>query len=184
MFANPYNLALRMLLDSIRLIKNAKKHQQITPIVIYNCNLYLSKQDKLYNAFPILNILGTVKYYLLNTFLQPLVNKLQQLDNRILDVEDRYNSSLFTLRAHVLLVIRDSLAIAQIIGTKLLGAALKLCRMCNKKGTLSYKGRKTIYYFLHNNYSKLVMRYNFLSNIKTFYVILRQIGAAICAQLL
>ena len=173
MFANPYNLALYMLLDSIRLVKNAKKHQQITLIVIYNYNLYLSKQDKLHNAFPILNILSIVKYYLLNTFLQPLVNKLQQLDNRILDVEDKHNSSLFTLQAHVLLVIGDSLAITQIIKTKLLVAALKLCYMYNKESTLSYKGRKTTYYFLHNNYSKPTMRLNLASNIKTFYFMLR-----------
>jgi hypothetical protein len=51
--------------------------------------------------------------------------------------------------------------------------------MCNKEGTLSYRGRKTTYYFLHNNYSKLAMRPNLPSNIKTFNLMLRQIGAAV-----
>ena len=166
MFANPYNLALRMLLNRIKLVKNIKKYQQIIPVVIYNCNLYLSERDKLHNAFPMLNIPSIVKYYLLNTFLQPLVNKLQQLNSRILDIKDRYNSSLFTLQAHVLLIIKNSLAITQIIRTKLLG-------IYNKEGTLSYKERKTTYYFLHNNYSKPAMRLNLASNIKTFYFILR-----------
>jgi len=96
-------------------------------------------------------------------------------------VEDRHNSSLFTLQAHVLLVTGDSLAIAQIIGTKLLGAALKLCRMCNKEGTLSCKERKITYYFLYNDYSKPAMRLNLTSNIKTFYLMLRQISATIRA---
>jgi hypothetical protein len=53
--------------------------------------------------------------------------------------------------------------------------------MYNKEGTLSYKRRKTTYYFLHNNYSKLAMRLNLASNIKTFYLILRQISATVCA---
>jgi hypothetical protein len=51
--------------------------------------------------------------------------------------------------------------------------------MYNKEGTLSYKGKKTTYYFLYNNYSKLAMRLNFTSNIKTFYLMLRQISATI-----
>jgi hypothetical protein len=53
--------------------------------------------------------------------------------------------------------------------------------MYNKEGTLFYKERKTTYYFLYNNYSKLTMRLNFTSNIKTFYFILRQISATIYA---
>ena len=77
------------------------------------------------------------------------------------------------MRAHVLLVIGDSLAIAQLIGTKLLGTALKLCCIYNKEGTLSCKERKTIYYFLYTNYSKPAMRLNLTSNIKTFNLILR-----------
>jgi len=80
-----------------------------------------------------------------------------------------------------LLVTGDSLAITQIIGIKLLGAALKLCYMYNKEGTLFYKGRKITYYFLHNNYSKPAMRLNLASDIKTFYLMLRQISATIRA---
>ena len=77
------------------------------------------------------------------------------------------------MRAHVLLVTRDSLAITQIIETKLLGVALKLYYIYNKEGTLSCKRKKIIYYFLYNNYTKLTMRFNLSSNIKTFYLMLR-----------
>ena len=120
-----------------------------------------------------LNILGTVEYHSLNTFLWPLVNELQQLDNGILDVEDRHNGSFFTLRAHVLLVTGDGLAIAQIMGTKSLGAALKPCCMCDKEGTPSCKGRKTTYYFPHDDYSEPAMRPNLPGDIETFHVMSR-----------
>jgi hypothetical protein len=53
--------------------------------------------------------------------------------------------------------------------------------MYNKEGTPSCKGRKITYYFLHDNYSEPAMRPNLTSNIKTFYVMLRQIGAAVYA---
>jgi hypothetical protein len=159
-FTDRRDVALRMSIDGIGLVENAKSHQQVTPVVLYNCNIHPSERDKAENAIPSIIIPGTANHAYINTFLWPLFNELMQLNQGVHDVHDGHSNESFTLRAHVILVTGDGPAIAQVMGTKTPGAAKRPCRMCGIEGTRA-KSKKTNAVEGGNNNSKGKFTYYF-----------------------
>jgi hypothetical protein len=149
LFTDRRDLALRMSIDGIGLVENAKSCQQVSPVVLYNCNIHPSERDKPEYAMLVINVPGTAKHTYINTFLWPLVNELEQLSQGVPEVHDGHSNEVFTLRAHVILVTGDGPAIAQVMGTKTPGAAKRPCRMCGIEGTQVNTKNKSAYYFPH-----------------------------------
>jgi hypothetical protein len=58
-----------MSINSIRLVKNAKSYQQVSLVVLYNCNIHPSEQDKPKYAMLVINVPSTAKHTYINTFL-------------------------------------------------------------------------------------------------------------------
>jgi hypothetical protein len=133
-------------LDAIGLVRNAKKRQTVTPVVLYLLNLHPGTRESDSNALVTHVIPGGFVKEFVDTWLHPLVTELLDLDNGV-DAHDGAsgdNSTDFTLRAHVILVTGDGPAIADVMGTKSPGKSKQSCRLCPFTGT---QGRGNKYYY-------------------------------------
>jgi hypothetical protein len=75
-FQDYRELAIRLTLDAIGTVKNLKKRQSITPVVIYILNLPLATRDDASNAFLTHVISGGFDKEHADTWLQPLMDEL------------------------------------------------------------------------------------------------------------
>ena len=88
----------------------------------------------------------------INSFLRPLVDELQALENGQVTAIDGDTGKEFILRAHVLIVTGDGPAAAEAIGMKSPGNAYRPCRMCTITGVHRTDVRQSPYYVPHSNY--------------------------------
>jgi hypothetical protein len=136
---------MRLTLDAVGTIKNPKKRQSVTPVVIYILNLQSDIRDDALNALVTHIIPGGFDKDYADTWLQPLVSELHQLHYGV----DSYDGALrhnFSLKAYVILVTGDGPAIADVMGIKNPGKAKRSCRMCTFSGTLGRGGK---YFYPH-----------------------------------
>ena len=103
-FQDTRDLALRISLDGIGLVKNPRKNQSITPVVIYLLNLHPAVRDSHQNALTSLVIPGTFEEEYLDTWLEPLVVELSQLSRGIHRTLDGDAKKEFCMRAYPILV--------------------------------------------------------------------------------
>jgi hypothetical protein len=144
-FQDHRDLAMRLTIDAISTVKNPKKRQTVTPVVIYLLNLHPSIRDEASNTLTTHIIPGGFDKDYTDTWLSPLVTELDQLRQGV----NGYDGALgqdFNLYAHVILVTGDGPAIADVMGMKHPGKAKQSCRMCTFSGTL---GRGGQYFYPH-----------------------------------
>jgi hypothetical protein len=144
-FQDHRDIALRLTLDAIGIVKNPKKRQTLTPVVIYLLNLHPSVRDDSSNAMTTHIIPGGFNKDYMDTWLHPLVKELDQLRDGV-DAYDGASHQQFILKAHLILVTGDGPAIADVMGTKHPGKAKQSCRMCTFSGTLGRGGK---YFYPH-----------------------------------
>jgi hypothetical protein len=144
-FRDHRDLAIRLTLDAVGTVKNPKKRQSITPVVIYILNLPPTIRDDATNALITHVIPGGFDKEYADTWLQPLMDELHQLRGGI-DGYDGSRKEDFQITAHLILVTGDGPAIADIMGTKKPGKAKQSCRMCTFSGSLGRGGK---YFYPH-----------------------------------
>jgi hypothetical protein len=142
-FRDNRDLALRLTLDAIGVVKQPKKRQVITPVVLYLLNLHPSTRESASNALVTHLIPGSFNKVFIDTWLSPLIAELLELHSGVA-AYDGASQGDFTLRAHVILVTGDGPAIAEVMGTKSPGKAKQSCRLCPFTGT---QGRNRKYYY-------------------------------------
>jgi hypothetical protein len=142
-FHDNRDLALRLTLDGIGVVKHPKKRQLITPVVLYLLNLHPSIRENASNALVTHLIPGGFSKDFMDTWLHPLVEELLQLHDGV-PTYDGASRREFTLRAHLILVTGDGPAIADVMGTKSPGKSKQSCRLCPFTGT---QGRGRKYYY-------------------------------------
>jgi hypothetical protein len=126
LFKDPHDVALHLSLDGFQLT-NMSNHE-VTPVIFLNLNLPPQERYKVDNILAGMLIPGPKKPKVLDTFLRPLVNELNNLGgNGVLAVDGR-NYTEFQLRAWVTMVTGDGPALAEAIGMKRPGNALRPCR--------------------------------------------------------
>ena len=105
----------------------------------------------------------------LNSFLRPLVDELEALENGQVTAVDGDTGREFILHAHVLIVTGDGPATADAMGMKSPGNAFRSCRMCTIAGTRRTDVRQSPYYVPHTNYpfERPPIRTNLRDNINT-----------------
>jgi len=105
----------------------------------------------------------------LNSFLRPLVDELEALENGQVTAVDGDTGREFILHAHVLIVTGDGPATADAMGMKSPGNAFRPCRMCTIAGTRRTDVRQSPYYVPHTNYpfERPPIRTNLRDNINT-----------------
>jgi hypothetical protein len=144
-FQDHRDLAMRLTIDAISTVKNPKKRQSITPVVIYLLNLHPTLRDNASNTLTTHIIPGGFDKDYVDTWLYPLITELNQLREGV-DAYDGASNQDFTLKAHVILVTGDGPAVADVMGTKHPGKAKQSCRMCTFSGTLGRGGK---YFYPH-----------------------------------
>jgi hypothetical protein len=142
-FRDNRDLALRLTLDAIGVVKQPKKRQVITPVVLYLLNLHPSTRESASNALVTYLIPGSFNKAFIDTWLSPLIAELLELHSGVA-AYDGASQGDFTLRAHVILVTGDGPAIAEVMGTKSPRKAKQSCRLCPFTGT---QGRNRKYYY-------------------------------------
>jgi hypothetical protein len=144
-FRDDRDLAIRLTLDAVGTVKNPKKRQSVTPVVMYILNLPSHVRDDASNALVTHIIPGGFDKDYADTWLYPLVSELHLLRHGIRSY-DGASKQCFPLKAHVILVTGDGPAIAEVMGTKNPGKAKQSCRMCTFTGTLGRGGK---YFYPH-----------------------------------
>jgi hypothetical protein len=152
LFRDRHDVALHMSLDGVQVTN--MRHHEVTPVILINLNLPPGERYKIENILVSMVIPGPNKPKELDTFLQPLVEEMKQLDHGI-KAFDAYTKSAFTLKAWITIVTGDGPAISDAIGFKRPGNAFRPCRFCLIKGQMEQtelKRTKT-YYVPHTGYS-------------------------------
>jgi hypothetical protein len=145
LFNDPRDVALHMSLDGVQITN--MKHHEVTPIIFINLNLPPEERYQVKNILAGLLIPGPKKPMDLDTFLQPLVDELLELDKGV-PAFDGYTGARFLLRAWVTMVTGDGPALSDAIGMKRPGNALRPCRTCKIKA----KRGQRVYYVPHTDY--------------------------------
>jgi hypothetical protein len=146
LFRDPHDIALHMSLDGVQLTNMG--HHEVTPVIFVNLNLPPEERYQKKNILAGVVIPGLKKPRELDTFLRPLVDELLLLDKGV-DAFDSYRMAPFQLKAWVMMVTGDGPALANAIGMKRPGNALRPCRTCEIKAE---KSRNT-YYVPHSRYN-------------------------------
>jgi hypothetical protein len=134
-----------MSLDGMQLTN--MRHHEVTPVIFMNLNLPPEERYLVKNILAGLVIPGPKKPHDLDTFLRPLVDELLDLDKGVY-AWDGYSKTPFQLKAWVTMVTGDGPALADAIGMKRPGNAVRPCRTCEIKATMG----ETHYYVPHDNY--------------------------------
>lgn len=143
LFQDRHDIALQLSCDGVQV--TSMKNHEIFPVIVVNLNLppdvrYLQK-----NILSSFVVPGPKAPKRIDTFLQPLVDELHQLDSGI-DVVDGETLQTFTLRAWPILVTGDGPAIADVMGMKRPGNSQSPCRACHIQGRRSAtSGNTTLY---------------------------------------
>ena len=145
LFGDPHDVALHLSLDGVQLTNMS--NYEVTPVIYINLNLPPQERYKVNNILAGMLIPGPKKPKVLDTFLRPLVDELLQLGNGVSAVDGR-NCVEFRLRAWVTMVTGDGPALAEAIGMKRPGNAVRPCRTCMIRAE---KGSR-IYYVPHSGY--------------------------------
>jgi hypothetical protein len=149
LFKDPHDIALHVSLDGVQLTN--MRHYEVTPVILVNLNLPPEIRYQAQNILTSLIIPGPKKAKDLDSFLQPLVSELLQLDNGV-DAFDSHTNTPFKLRAWATLVTGDGPALASVSGMKAPGNAFRPCRTCTIEGK-SRGGRHKTYYVPHSTYN-------------------------------
>jgi hypothetical protein len=155
LFRDRRDVALHMSLDGVQVIN--MRHHEVTPVILINLNLPPDERYKIENILVSLVIPGPHKPKELDTFLQPFVEEMKQLDSGI-EAFDAYTKCAFTLRAWTIIVTGDGPAISDAIGFKRPGNAFRPCRFCLIKGQMEQMEqtdlkRSKTYYVPHTDYN-------------------------------
>jgi hypothetical protein len=134
-------------LDAIGVVKQPKKRQVVTPVVLYLLNLHPGTRESASNALVTHLIPGSFDKAFIDTWLSPLVTELLELHGGVATY-DGASQGDFTLQAHVILVTGDGPAIAEVMGTKSPGKSKQSCRLFPFTGT---QGRGRKYYYPNGN---------------------------------
>lgn len=148
LFNDPHDIALHMSLDGVQLTN--MRHYEVTPVIFLNLNLPPEERYRIANILTGVVIPGPKKPKELDTFLQPLVEELLQLDQGV-QAFDGNTKSAFQLRAWVTIVTGDGPALAEAIGMKKPGNAYRPCRTCMIEAEHCNGPNKT-YYVPHTGY--------------------------------
>jgi hypothetical protein len=148
LFDDTHDVALHMSLDGVQ-VTNMRNHE-ITPVILMNLNLPPDERYHVKNILASLLIPGPKKPKVIDTFLRPLVDELLLLDKGV-PAFDGNTRTAFQLRAWVTMVTGDGPALADAIGMKRPGNALRPCRTCEIKAERGGAKSKT-YYVPHTNY--------------------------------
>jgi hypothetical protein len=147
LFQDPHDVALHMSLDGVQLTN--MRHHEVTPVIFMNLNLPPEERYQVKNILAGLVIPGPKKAHHLDTFLRPLVDELLALDKGV-DAFDGYSMMQFQLKAWVTMVTGDGPALAEAIGMKRPGNALRPCRTCEIMAEIGGSGH---YYVPHTSYN-------------------------------
>jgi Transposase family tnp2 len=146
LFKDPHDVALHLSLDGLQLT-NMSNHE-VTPVIFMNLNLPPQERYKVDNILAGMLIPGPKKPKALDTFLRPLVDELNKLGGDGFPALDGRNCAEFQLRAWVTMVTGDGPALAEAIGMKRPGNAVRPCRTCMIKAELASR----TYYVPHSEY--------------------------------
>lgn len=125
---------------------------EATPVIIVNLNLHPSIRYAKENIMTSMIIPGPSKPKKFDSFLFPLVEELKSL-NAGVEAYDSARKSEFVLHAWPVLVTEDGPALAEVMGFKRPGNAIRACRFCKKKSKqISNRG----HYYLPHNATELV----------------------------
>jgi Transposase family tnp2/Domain of unknown function (DUF4218) len=155
LFQDPRDIALHMSLDGVQLTN--MRHHEVTPVIFMNLNLPPEERYQVKNILASLIIPGPKKPKDLDSFLRPLVDELLQLDRGV-DAFDGHTMTPFQLKAWVTMVTGDGPGLADAIGMKRPGNAVRPCRTCEIKAEANIKKKKgkkkgtTTYYVPHTSY--------------------------------
>jgi hypothetical protein len=114
LFQDRRDIALHMSLDGVQV--TTLGHHEVTPVILMNLNLPPQERYKIENIMASMVIPGPHKPKELDTFLQPLVEELKQLDRGV-EAYDANTGCTFDLKAWVMMVTGNSSAIADAIGS-------------------------------------------------------------------
>ncbi|GES94501.1 transposase domain-containing protein [Rhizophagus clarus] len=153
LFANPTDIALSLSLDGFQIFKH--KTNDYWVILFINNNLSPEIRVKKENLLITMVIPGPNAPKDMSTFLQPIINELQVLEEGILCFNG-YTQQQFLLKAYVTHCTGDIPAISKCLN--LVGHnAYKGCRFCNLLGTCHIKNHH-IYFPLNKQHGNLVLR--------------------------
>lgn len=105
LFQDRRDIALQMTLDGVQ-VTNQRNHE-VTPVVLINLNLPPEERVKIENIMASMVIPGPQKPKEIDTFLQPLVEELKQLDRGV-QAYDANTGCTFNLKAWVTMVTGNS----------------------------------------------------------------------------
>ena len=94
LFNDPHDIALHMSLDGVQL--TSMRHYEVTPIIFMNLSLPPEERYRITNILAGVIIPGPKKPKKLDTFLQPLVEELLELDEGV-QAFDGNTKSMFQL---------------------------------------------------------------------------------------
>jgi hypothetical protein len=98
----PTDIVLQLELDGVQ-AKERGSHTS-NPVILYLLNLPPELRTREDNLLLSMHIPGPRKHGDLDSFLRPLINELLELEAGI-DMTDSYRGCVFTLRAHLVLVV-------------------------------------------------------------------------------
>jgi hypothetical protein len=137
LFQDSHDIASHLTLDGFQLAN--MRHHEVTPVILINLNLPPEERYEKLNIRA--STIGPNKPKDLDSFLRPLVEELKQLDDGA-EAFDGNTGHSFTLRAWVTMVTGDGPAVAEAMGFKRPGNALRPCRCCMIESELGEPGNK------------------------------------------
>ena len=151
LFQDHRDVAFHLSLDGVQLTN--MRHHEVTPVILINLNLPPEERYQIKNILASMILPGPKKPKNLDSFLRPLVDELKQLDKGVTMI-DGNTATPFVLRAWATMVTGDGPALAEAIGFKRPGNAIRPCRTCTIKAQQELNpGRKRTYYLPHTDYS-------------------------------
>ena len=145
LFSDPHDVALHLSLDTVQLPKVFD--YEITPVILLNLNLPPNERYKVDNILASLLIPGPKKPKLFDSFLRPLVDEMVEMGDGVPALDGRTLTS-FDLRAWITMVTGGGPALADAIGMKRPGHALRPCRTC----LIEAESAGRTYYVPHSSY--------------------------------
>jgi hypothetical protein len=141
-FTSPRDIALQLCYDGFQVTK--RKHHSTTPVIAINLNLppeirYHKESILLMAVIP-----GPKSYSNVDSFLQPLVDELLDLQEGV-RAYDASEAGDFILRAYPVLFAGDGPVVSVACGMKAPGNAKRPCRLCTFTGIMSPIYRHTYY---------------------------------------
>jgi hypothetical protein len=152
-FSNPDDIALGLGTDGFSMFKRRRKGNSTAwPLILVNYNLHPSIRTRLENIICVGVIPGPYECKDINSFLVPLIEELLELAEGVeaskvaSEVDDFLgNGTGFTLRAFLIILFGDILAISKLLLLKGHNS-ITPCRACFMQGTPCQLTRTVVYY--------------------------------------